>query len=286
MSYNPYNPVFYYSEEQFYLVSNDPQVPNNDREDNTVQPSLIYQPPEDHFPRLLLPSNITGASHYPTSTNQVPPVYESNHETSIFERLLSDGNTMFRDNGNDNPYDSTIFKSEYDIENDDNGNIDPALLPSTSTITTSPHVNNNSEDDFSDINIPPRTIIEPGSQEDKDLIADVQKKVKIGKRPSNSFMIYAGIRRKEFSAANQNSLITGRVSKLLSKEWKALPQEEKSYYQNLHKTVVLDQHKILNPGYAYTRKPNGCGKNYKGKGKGKGSKAKAEALSKDKPSSS
>ncbi|KAF8991530.1 hypothetical protein BDQ17DRAFT_1433026 [Cyathus striatus] len=271
MPYNSYYHPFYYSEEHLYMLSNDPQATGNDREGN-VQPSLIYQSSEGQLTRPLLPSNIAGGSLYPTThISQVPP---ANPGTSIFERLLSDGNTMFN-NGGDYPYGSTVFESEYNAEIGNNGNIDPGLLPSISIVTTTPQVTNDTGDG---IFIPPRTSC---TLEDEDLLADLYRKIKIGKRPTNVFFIYACRRRKEFRDANQRSLKTGHVRKILSKEWRALPKEENDYYDNTYNKVI-DKFNDINPNYVYTRVPNGCGKNSKKGKKGKGSKAKAEILSKAK----
>ncbi|KXN85899.1 Transcription factor Sox-14 [Leucoagaricus sp. SymC.cos] len=74
------------------------------------------------------------------------------------------------------------------------------------------------------------------------------------KRPMNAFMIFARRRRPQVSAENQ-SMRTGEISKLLSKEWTTMPMSEKQFY--------LDQAKILKenfnskyPDYVYRRRPN------------------------------
>ncbi|KAJ8514534.1 hypothetical protein ONZ45_g7933 [Pleurotus djamor] len=74
------------------------------------------------------------------------------------------------------------------------------------------------------------------------------------KRPMNAFMIFARKRRPQVSAENQ-SMRTGEISKILSKEWNSMPSAEKQFY--------LDQAKILKdnfnnkyPDYVYRRRPN------------------------------
>ncbi|KAF9451455.1 HMG-box, partial [Macrolepiota fuliginosa MF-IS2] len=74
------------------------------------------------------------------------------------------------------------------------------------------------------------------------------------KRPMNAFMIFARRRRPQVSAENQ-SMRTGEISKLLSKEWTTMQMSEKQFY--------LDQAKILKenfnskyPDYVYRRRPN------------------------------
>ncbi|KAF7760309.1 transcriptional regulator family: HMG [Agaricus bisporus var. burnettii] len=74
------------------------------------------------------------------------------------------------------------------------------------------------------------------------------------KRPMNAFMIFARRRRPQVSSENQ-SMRTGEISKLLSKEWTTMPMSEKQFY--------LDQAKILKenfnskyPDYVYRRRPN------------------------------
>ncbi|KAJ7595324.1 hypothetical protein C8J56DRAFT_381939 [Mycena floridula] len=74
------------------------------------------------------------------------------------------------------------------------------------------------------------------------------------KRPMNAFMIFARRRRPQVSAENQ-SMRTGEISKILSKEWNAMMTVEKQFY--------LDQAKQLKeafnskyPDYVYRRRPN------------------------------
>ncbi|KAJ7110803.1 hypothetical protein C8R43DRAFT_161492 [Mycena crocata] len=74
------------------------------------------------------------------------------------------------------------------------------------------------------------------------------------KRPMNAFMIFALTRRPEMSAQNQ-SMRTGDISKMLSQEWKAMLPADKQVY--------LDQAKQLEeafnakyPDYIYRRRPN------------------------------
>lgn len=49
-------------------------------------------------------------------------------------------------------------------------------------------------------------------------------------RPPNAFMLYGMDNRKSLSEANE-SLSNTNISKLLGKQWKALPQEEKVRYR-------------------------------------------------------
>ncbi|KAF5346482.1 hypothetical protein D9756_010041 [Leucocoprinus leucothites] len=82
------------------------------------------------------------------------------------------------------------------------------------------------------------------------------------KRPMNAFMIFARRRRPQVSAENQ-SMRTGEISKLLSKEWTTMQMSEKQFY--------LDQAKILKenfnskyPDYVYRRRPNNTRKKKRG----------------------
>ncbi|KAF8641385.1 hypothetical protein AX16_010005 [Volvariella volvacea WC 439] len=83
------------------------------------------------------------------------------------------------------------------------------------------------------------------------------------KRPMNAFMIFARRRRPQVSAQNQ-SMRTGEISKILSKEWATMPSVEKQFY--------LDQAKQLKetfnskyPDYVYRRRPNNSRKGRKHK---------------------
>ncbi|KIM86513.1 hypothetical protein PILCRDRAFT_306245 [Piloderma croceum F 1598] len=74
------------------------------------------------------------------------------------------------------------------------------------------------------------------------------------KRPMNAFMIFARRRRPQVSAENQ-TMRTGEISKILSKEWNAMELTDKQFY--------LDQAKQLKdifnskyPDYVYRRRPN------------------------------
>ncbi|KAH7890251.1 hypothetical protein F5I97DRAFT_4474 [Phlebopus sp. FC_14] len=84
------------------------------------------------------------------------------------------------------------------------------------------------------------------------------------KRPMNAFMIFARRRRPQVSAENQ-SMRTGEVSKILSREWNAMELCEKQFY--------LDQAKLLKdnfnqkyPDYVYRRRPNNSRKRRKADG--------------------
>ncbi|EAU87145.2 hypothetical protein CC1G_05834 [Coprinopsis cinerea okayama7 len=74
------------------------------------------------------------------------------------------------------------------------------------------------------------------------------------KRPMNAFMIFARRRRPQVSAENQ-SLRTGEVSKLLSKEWSTMPASEKQFYQEQAK-LLKDSFNSKYPDYVYRRRPN------------------------------
>ncbi|KAK0460849.1 hypothetical protein IW261DRAFT_1570518 [Armillaria novae-zelandiae] len=81
------------------------------------------------------------------------------------------------------------------------------------------------------------------------------------KRPMNAFMIFARRRRPQVSAENQ-SMRTGEISKILSKEWSSMSPNDKQFY--------LDQAKQLKetfnskyPDYVYRRRPNNSRKRRK-----------------------
>ncbi|KAF9235084.1 hypothetical protein BU15DRAFT_51817, partial [Melanogaster broomeanus] len=81
------------------------------------------------------------------------------------------------------------------------------------------------------------------------------------KRPMNAFMIFARRRRPQVSAENQ-SMRTGDVSKILSREWTGMSLSDKQFY--------LDQAKLLKdnfnqkyPDYVYKRRPNNSRKRRK-----------------------
>ncbi|KAG9311236.1 hypothetical protein JVU11DRAFT_8313 [Chiua virens] len=81
------------------------------------------------------------------------------------------------------------------------------------------------------------------------------------KRPMNAFMIFARRRRPQVAAENQ-SMRTGEVSKILSREWNNMSLSDKQFY--------LDQAKILKdnfnqkyPDYVYKRRPNNSRKRRK-----------------------
>ncbi|KIY62190.1 hypothetical protein CYLTODRAFT_427086 [Cylindrobasidium torrendii FP15055 ss-10] len=81
------------------------------------------------------------------------------------------------------------------------------------------------------------------------------------KRPMNAFMIFARRRRPQVSSENQ-SMRTGEISKILSREWTTMSIEDKQFY--------LDQAKLLKdtfnskyPDYVYRRRPNNSRKKRK-----------------------
>ncbi|KAG2130286.1 uncharacterized protein EDB93DRAFT_82822 [Suillus bovinus] len=74
------------------------------------------------------------------------------------------------------------------------------------------------------------------------------------KRPMNAFMIFARRRRPQVSAENQ-SMRTGDVSKVLSREWNAMDMSEKQFYLDQAKQLK-DNFNIKYPDYVYKRRPN------------------------------
>lgn len=89
------------------------------------------------------------------------------------------------------------------------------------------------------------------------------------KRPMNAFMIFARRRRPQVSAENQ-SLRTGEVSKLLSKEWSSMPASEKQFYQEQAK-LLKDSFNSKYPDYVYRRRPNNSRRRPRPNAGGKGS---------------
>ncbi|KAG5651451.1 hypothetical protein H0H81_008609 [Sphagnurus paluster] len=74
------------------------------------------------------------------------------------------------------------------------------------------------------------------------------------KRPMNAFMIFARRRRPQVSAQNQ-SMRTGEISKILSKEWINMPAAEKQFYQEQARQLK-DAFNAKYPDYIYRRRPN------------------------------
>ncbi|KAF8815916.1 hypothetical protein BYT27DRAFT_6489395 [Phlegmacium glaucopus] len=74
------------------------------------------------------------------------------------------------------------------------------------------------------------------------------------KRPMNAFMIFARRRRPQVSSENQ-AMRTGEISKLLSKEWVAMPTHEKQFYLEQAKHLK-DTFNSKYPDYVYRRRPN------------------------------
>lgn len=74
------------------------------------------------------------------------------------------------------------------------------------------------------------------------------------KRPMNAFMIFARRRRPQVSAENQ-SMRTGEISKLLSKEWNTMLPELKQFYIDRAKELK-DTFNASYPDYVYRRRPN------------------------------
>ncbi|KZT24351.1 hypothetical protein NEOLEDRAFT_436115 [Neolentinus lepideus HHB14362 ss-1] len=74
------------------------------------------------------------------------------------------------------------------------------------------------------------------------------------KRPMNAFMIFARKRRPEVSAANQ-TMRTGDISKILSREWNAMEMSDKQFYLDQAKKLK-DNFNAKYPDYVYRRRPN------------------------------
>ncbi|KAG1741621.1 hypothetical protein EDB19DRAFT_1634379 [Suillus lakei] len=81
------------------------------------------------------------------------------------------------------------------------------------------------------------------------------------KRPMNAFMIFARRRRPQVSAENQ-SMRTGDVSKVLSREWNAMDMSEKQFYLDQAKHLK-DNFNLKYPDYVYRRRPNNSRKKRK-----------------------
>lgn len=74
------------------------------------------------------------------------------------------------------------------------------------------------------------------------------------KRPMNAFMIFARRRRPQISAENQ-SMRTGDISKILSREWNSMDPSEKQFYLDQAKQLK-DNFNQKYPDYVYRRRPN------------------------------
>ncbi|GAV99329.1 hypothetical protein F5879DRAFT_990914 [Lentinula edodes] len=74
------------------------------------------------------------------------------------------------------------------------------------------------------------------------------------KRPMNAFMIFARRRRPQVSSENQ-SMRTGEISKILSKEWNTMPASEKQFYLDRAKELK-ETFNSKYPDYVYRRRPN------------------------------
>ncbi|KAK0205225.1 high mobility group box domain-containing protein [Desarmillaria ectypa] len=72
------------------------------------------------------------------------------------------------------------------------------------------------------------------------------------KRPMNAFMIFARLRRPQISAEN-HSLRTGDISKILSKEWATMSFSDKEWYQDQAKKLKVEFNRKY-PHYVYRRK--------------------------------
>ncbi|KAF7304385.1 HMG box domain-containing protein [Mycena chlorophos] len=111
--------------------------------------------------------------------------------------------------------------------------------------------------------------VEPG-EDDADLALTSQTLNADGtpKRPMNAFMIFARRRRPQVSAENQ-SMRTGDISKILSAEWKSMPASEKQFYQNQAK-LLKENFNAKYPDYVYKRRPNNSRKKRKPDASGAG----------------
>ncbi|KAJ3781764.1 hypothetical protein GGU10DRAFT_96649 [Lentinula aff. detonsa] len=74
------------------------------------------------------------------------------------------------------------------------------------------------------------------------------------KRPMNAFMIFARRRRPQVSSENQ-SMRTGEISKILSKEWNSMPASDKQFYLDRAKELK-ETFNSKYPDYVYRRRPN------------------------------
>ncbi|KIJ15820.1 hypothetical protein PAXINDRAFT_180477 [Paxillus involutus ATCC 200175] len=120
-----------------------------------------------------------------------------------------------------------------------------------------------SEDDVGYLSYPDLHKIEVDVDEDPNAALTSQTLNADGtpKRPMNAFMIFARKRRPQVAGKNQ-SMRTGEVSKILSREWNTMNLSEKQFY--------LDQAKLLKdtfnqkyPDYVYKRRPNNSRKRRK-----------------------
>ncbi|KAI0033882.1 hypothetical protein K488DRAFT_69556 [Vararia minispora EC-137] len=84
------------------------------------------------------------------------------------------------------------------------------------------------------------------------------------RRPMNAFMIFARRRRPQVSAANQ-TMRTGEISKILSREWATMPMSEKEFYLEQAKRLK-DIFNAKYPDYVYRRRPNNSRRKPKGSG--------------------
>ncbi|KAJ7708308.1 hypothetical protein B0H17DRAFT_1032178 [Mycena rosella] len=84
------------------------------------------------------------------------------------------------------------------------------------------------------------------------------------KRPMNAFMIFARRRRPQVSAENQ-SMRTGDISKILSQEWKAMLPSDKEFYQTQAR-LLKESFNTKYPDYVYRRRPNNTRKRRKPEG--------------------
>ena len=91
-------------------------------------------------------------------------------------------------------------------------------------------------------------------EENNSLISQTLNTDGTPKRPMNAFMIFARRRRPQVSAENQ-AMRTGEVSKILSKEWSAMPAAEKQFYQDQARQLK-EWFNSKYPDYVYRRRPN------------------------------
>ncbi|EIW75814.1 hypothetical protein CONPUDRAFT_85076 [Coniophora puteana RWD-64-598 SS2] len=118
------------------------------------------------------------------------------------------------------------------------------------------HSPTDSEEDASYLAGPDGTKLEPDMDDDSNaaLISQTLNADGTPKRPMNAFMIFARRRRPQVAAENQ-SLRTGEVSKILSKEWTQMAISEKQFYLDQAKQLK-DNFNLKYPDYVYRRRPN------------------------------
>jgi hypothetical protein len=140
---------------------------------------------------------------------------------------------------------------------------DPAVLP---PLVPSPKNGSPPSDDgFGGYASTEKTDGEYTTEEDTTLTSQTLNADGTPKRPMNAFMIFARKRRPQLSAENQ-SMRTGEISKILSKEWNSMPPSEKQYFQDQAK-FLKDSFNLKYPDYVYRRRPNNTRNKRKNQGR-------------------